>query len=770
MATDATLPPACAFALSVLADRDLDPDSVPEEAIEAAEQHIATCVRCLSSPAVASPARKKKARRAGESDLYQPSFTQTLVEEPAAEVSHQPAPAGAAAHPSAQTPAAPLKQSAPPVPAVIAPPLTVPLDGPITCQECRKFLKKYAEDLDNGLNVEMLYPAIYDHLQLCETGCLVLLDLLRQEAKATRKFRRPPVRDPFRAIGWETTGFFRGGQITVSPKALSYGTLILLLLFVSLTAFLAVRLDDARYYHPPVILHTIPTPDGIGLSDGLKIFDACNASSYQDKRAAAHNMAQGNLKAAQQTLAAAMNAPISDTTGCNGAEAAIYMADLQVRQSGHPFAMMVVSFDSGPGIADAQGGTDRHVLYAASTQELIGAYIAQAQYNTVQLQTPGAPLLYLVLANTTGTPQGALQVAGGIVKMASSSNMQSLGLQISGAHPLLGVLGLGPGQLTQVALPQLCRAGIPVIAPTATGSAITALITSTTLYQRCAPGFAFVRFSPDETSQGLDAGSFAYHVLHARSATIFYDPGSASSSEAAGAFSHAFTHPSTRGHGGHITATEPIIETQQFAAPLSSLENDLRAGLQDVLQGKQRPDLIFAALSSDATIALAQAIAKLPASQQPALLIGSEYIQPAALEGLVNWVRQQQLTLPRIYAVTSSAARPAADVAWQKQFYGVFCKSFAPPGSSCGGATALDQGALLFGDGLQLVANVLSPITDSSKLPTTQQLVLVIGSEAFAGVSGPIQLKTGTNEVITNKQAAPVILGIQGDGSIQIVG
>ena len=36
MVIDEQLPPACAFAVSVLQERDLDPDSVPEEAVEAA--------------------------------------------------------------------------------------------------------------------------------------------------------------------------------------------------------------------------------------------------------------------------------------------------------------------------------------------------------------------------------------------------------------------------------------------------------------------------------------------------------------------------------------------------------------------------------------------------------------------------------------------------------------------------------------------------------------------------------------------------------------
>ncbi len=771
MATDEMLPPACAFALSVLADRDFDPDTVPEEAVEAAEQHIATCVRCLSSPATASSARKKKkVRRALESDLYQPVASQTLVEEPAVPVM---APQATAALSPQPAPTSPAKRAlSAPLASVLPAPLLAPIGSPITCQQCREVLKEYAEAMDSGQHVEDLYPEVFDHLQICETGCLVLLDLLRQEAKANRKYRRPPVRDPFRAIGWEVTGFFRGGQITAAPRAFSYGTLILLLLITTLTAYLAINWDNARNYHPPVIQHFIPTPDGIGLSDGLKVFDACNTNSYQDKRAAAQDMQRGNTHAAQQLLTSATNAPVNDTTGCNGAEAAIYLADLQVRQSGHPFGIIMVSFDSGPGDANPQGGTDRHTLYAANTQELIGAFIAQQQYNAVQEQTPGAPLLYLVLANTTGTQQGALQVATDAAALVSAAKPQALGLQISGAHPLLALLGLGAGNLTQVALPQLCRAGIPLIAPTATGAYITSLITQTSFYQHCAPGFAFVRFSPDETAQSMYAASYAYLDLHARNAAIFYDPTNVASGEAAQAFSYAFRHAARKERGERIVATETAIDQQQINAsqPSPALQADLQADLNDALQAKPRPDLIFASLSTNQAIALAQAIAALPPNQQPALVIGNEYTQPTALENLVKWVRQQQLTLPHVYVVTATAARPSTSAIWQTQFYGSFCKSFAPPGSSCGGATALDQGALLFGDGVELVARVIAPITDISKLPTTAQIVQEMSREAFAGVSGPITLSMGTHQVVTNRQARPVILGIQADGSIQIVG
>src|SRR2546430_16214755 len=72
MATEDRLPPACAFAVSVLTERDLDPDAVPEEAVEAAQQHIATCARCSQAEAMpsvnATPRKKRKTRRAAAAE------------------------------------------------------------------------------------------------------------------------------------------------------------------------------------------------------------------------------------------------------------------------------------------------------------------------------------------------------------------------------------------------------------------------------------------------------------------------------------------------------------------------------------------------------------------------------------------------------------------------------------------------------------------------------------------------------------------------------
>jgi len=758
MAMDELLPAACAFAVSVLAERDLDPDSVPEEAIEAAEYHIATCVRCLSSTSVGTPARKKKkVRRAAEPDYLAQGSTQTLIDEPVPSPQMQASPLPVQTPPPAVTPV-PVSSSS--LPALI--------NGPLDCQRCRLVLQEYAEAMDSGQNVATLYPEVHDHLLSCETGCLVLLDLFRQEAKANRKYRRRPIRDPFSAIGWELTGFFRGGQVPISPVALSYGTLLLLLLVATFSVYFSIRWDDARYYHAPLIRHSIPTPDGVGLSDGLKIYDACNANGYQYKREAAQAMQHGDFTKADSLLTSATNASMTDTTGCNGAEAAIYREDLQIRQSGHPFAMIVVSFDSGPGNADPQGGTDRHVLYAAYTQELVGAYIAQQQYNSTQIQTPGAPLLYLVLANTTGVEQGALQIANSIASMVTATKLQQFGLQISGPHPLLAVLGLGPSSLAQVVLPVLCRAGVPLIVPTATGGFIVDLLSQTSLYRHCTPGFAFVRFSPDDASQSTLAADYAYYRLYATNVAIFYDPSNPSSTGSAQAFRDAFTrHRRTR-----IVALETAVASGLLDAngrPQAS-RDDLLAGLNDALQAKIHPDLIYAPLLTNDVITLAQTIASLPQDKQPILMIGGEFVQPVALQGLVQWARQQQLTLPHIFVSASSAARPPTNGAWQKQFYARFCTSFATPGSYCSGAAALDQGALLFGDGVEIVVNGIGPLSDASKLPTTAQLVQSISAEKFAGISCPISLHLWNNVLVTSTRVLPVILGIQQDGSIQIVG
>ncbi len=801
MATDELLPAACAFAVSVLAEYEQVPDGVPEEAVEAAQQHMATCIRCLSSTTGSTtPRKKRKIRRVAEVDYSPRTSGQTLVDEPKHPVlepesssvtvalaqelaaqqlqssSHEK---GAEAKSVAVAPVASVLDVPEVAPASTKLPAVTTVDagiGTLDCQQCRQLLPEYAEALDSGQNAGLLYPEVQVHLLTCETGCLVLMDLFRQEAKANRKFRRKPVRDPFSVIGWQITGFFRGGQVPVSPMALAYGTLILLLLVASLTVFLSVRWDDARYYHAPIIKHTIPTPDGIGLSDGLKIYDACNANSYQYKREAAQAMQKGDTSSAAKFLTSAMNASLTDTTECNGAEAAIYQEDLQVRQSGHPFGILVVSFDSGPGDANPQGGTDRHILYAAYTQELIGAFIAQQQYNLTQLQTPDAPLLYLVLANTTGTQQGALQITDDIATMSSptgsAANLQQFGLQVHGTAPLLGVLGMGPSSLLQVVLPTLCHVGVPLIAPTATGLFIVNLLTQTSLYRHCTPGFAFIRFSPDDAGQSILAASFAYNQLVTRNAAIFYDPSNPSSAGSAQAFVASFPRSIRHRVFGRIVAQETAVASGLLDAngyPQASA-TDLLAGLNDALEAKPRPDLIYAPLLTNDVVLLAQTIAHLPQNQQPILMISGEFVQPSAIQELVQWAKQHQLSLPRIYVVASAAAHPPANDAWQKQFYASFCTSFATPGSYCSGATALDQGALLFGDSVELVTNALGPVTSASALPSTTRLVQRISSAHLNGLSGFMVLHLWDNVLITNNSARPVILGVQQDGSIQIVG
>lgn len=770
------MPPACAFAVSVLNEYNLNPDDVPEEAVEAAEQHVTTCVRCLSNTSIDTTSlngKKKKARQGAESSYPSHANEQTSLREPVPFTTVQTvqtsqrisAPLATTATPalpdlSPLTPPKASSQAVVPVPQ----PSQAPVDGPIDCQQCRQMLPEYAEAMDSGQNVAFLYPDVQEHLLTCEAGCLVLLDLFRQEAKANRKNRRRPVRDPFSVIGWEVTGFFRGGQIPISPRALSFGTLIFLLLIASLSAYAGVRWDELRNYHP-ILTHTVPTPDGIGLSDGLKIYDACNANSYQDKREAAQALQHSDLSKADKLLSSAIN--VVDTTGCNSGEAAIYREDLHVRQSGRPFGVVVVSFDSGPGNADPQGGTDRHILYAAYTQELVGAFISQQQYNATQMQTPGAPLLYLVLANTTGIEEGALQVANDIAALSTTSNLEQFGLLAHGKAPLLAVLGLGPSRLAQVVLPVLCRAGVPLLAPTTTGRFIIDLLTQTSLYRHCTPGFAFVRFSPDDLAQSHLGAAYAYNQLSARNAAVFYDPSNPSSNGSATGFIDGFTsYPNA-----HIIAQETAVASGLLdvnGRPQAS-RDDLLAGLNDALKAKPRPDIIFAPLLTNDVITLAEAIAHLPASQQPILMIGGEFVQPAPLQGLVPWAREYQLTLPHIYIALSSAARPPTNGDWQKQFYASFCASFATPGTFCSGAAALDQGALLFADGVELVVKGLGPITSTSQLPTTAQLVQHMSQEHFAGVSSPIALQRGNNVLVTSTVVAPVVLGLQQDGSIQIV-
>ena len=622
------------------------------------------------------------------------------------------------------------------------------------CEQCRPLLMAYAEAQDSKLDVATLYPEVYAHVQHCEAGCPVLLALCQQEAKATRKNRRRPVRNPFKVIGWQMTGLFHGGLVPIAPRALAFATLLLVLLFASLSTFAGIYLYETRTHPAP----TIAIPDGVGISDGSSTYDACNREGFNDKRQAAQALQSNDPVKADGLLKSALNAPLTDNTGCNGAEAAIYREDLHVRQAKRPFNIVVVGFDSGPG--NPQSALDRRMLYAASTQELVGAYIAQQQYNAAQMKVKQAPLLYLVLANTTGVEQGALQITNTLAALAQERALHSYGLLAQGTHPLLGVVGMGPGNLTQTVLPTLCRVGIPLIAPTAMGVAVTDQLGQSSLYNSCAPGFSLLRPSANDEQQAAVGAAYAYHAFKARNVAIFYDQSNSASLAAVQSFRDNFStyRPVS------IVAQEALADGGVLDAnghPQAS-RDDLLAELNDALKAK--PDMIYASLPSDDITTLMQAIAHLPQKEQPAVMIGGSFIQPRLLRGLVQWARQQQLALPHMVALQASASRPPTNSNWQRQFYASYCTSFATAGSYCSEAGALDQSALFFADSVRMITRVIG----DSSLPTRAVLAQRLQSESFTGVSGPITLRIDHNAVL-NTAATPVVVGIQQDGTLQIV-
>ena len=774
MATEERLPPACAFAVSVLMERDQDPDAVPEEAVEAAEQHMVTCARCVASQASqipttnATPRKKKKLHRLFEGGNDTQPSGQLLLEDRPLSTPTDDQLRGSLAQPSQQEAQHSFTASTPEMAEAVAAAQDATVAEPgaaLDCQQCRQFLPEYADALADGQPAALLYPEVHEHLLRCDTGCLVLLDLFKQDAKANKKFKRRPVRDPFSAIGWELSGFFRSGQIPMSTQALAYGTLMLLLLVASLGTLLGFNWNESRHHTTHVSVR--PTPDGVGLSDGLKVFDACNASAYQDKRNAALEMSQPASSKTDGLLTSALRTTQNDGNGCNAGEAAVYQENLHVRQSQHPFSVIVVSFDSVAG--DANPASDRRVLYAAGTQELVGVSIVQKQYNAAQMKIPDAPLLYLVLANTTGVESGAVQVANMIASLAHSENYQQFGLLIDKTHPLLGVLGLGSNSLIQSSLPAMCRAGVPVIAPTVSDPFLSDEIEQTSLYSHCAPGFGFVRLATDNRQQTGLASYFTYTKLKAKNAAVLYNPDNSSSTLAARTFIDNFNkNVDTHIVALETTATSEPADVNSEQAQIA--QENILASLNDALQAKPRPDMIFAALQTGDAYAVAQALARLPQSQQPILVIGGESIQPEALQGLAQWAHQNQLTQPHIYIPAAAAVQPKVTEGWQKQFYASFCTSFAPSGSSCSSAGALDQEALLFADGLQSIVKGLGPVTTAASLPKREQLVQNIKTLQFAGLSSPISFRGISPLLITNQKAAPTLLNIQDDGNIQIVG
>src|SRR6266704_5498437 len=182
------MPPACAFAVSVLADYDLDPDSVPEEAVEAAQQHMATCIRCLSNPRDTTPGKKRKVYQAEASDNSAQEDAQASLDD------FDTSPRIAAVQQQAQAlqrslvPLATALTQAipepPPRPATQPPPpsrspsiQTVMSDGPIDWQQCRQMLPEYAEAMDSGQNVAYLYFFFHDTVFTGISTFLILLAL-----------------------------------------------------------------------------------------------------------------------------------------------------------------------------------------------------------------------------------------------------------------------------------------------------------------------------------------------------------------------------------------------------------------------------------------------------------------------------------------------------------------------------------------------------------------------------------------------------------------
>jgi len=197
------------------------------------------------------------------------------------------------------------------------------------------------------------------------------------------------------------------------------------------------------------------------------------------------------------------------------------------------------------------------------------------------------------------------------VDLAQATDYQHFGLLAHASHPLLGVLGFGPSSLAQVVLPTMCRAGIPLIAPTATGQFVIDQLSQISLYHHCAPGFTFIRFSADDVTQSSLAAGFVYNKLKvqnkAPNVAIFSDPSNPSSKGLAQSFIDSFTTNSD----AHIVAQEAITadELQNAKEQKQALSDDLQAALQDALQSDPRPEVIFAPLPTNAVTVLEQAIA-----------------------------------------------------------------------------------------------------------------------------------------------------------------
>jgi serine/threonine protein kinase/ABC-type branched-subunit amino acid transport system substrate-binding protein len=327
---------------------------------------------------------------------------------------------------------------------------------------------------------------------------------------------------------------------------------------------------------PPSCICTVKAPTGeyIGISNGNFAFDT-NRPDRDLKLQAAAKMKADDFDRAHYLWRQAI---AKDT---NDAEALIYLEDLRVRESGHPWLTIVIGTTlTGGGIATGQAN-------------LRGVYVAQEEYNSKQ-KLPGGMQVFLLIANSGSDPTYATFVAKQIAQLSQTDKT------------IVGVMGWTLDAHLLDALPILASAHIPMVSNTGTDE----------LTGRSSYSFRVVASGARQGSLGAQA---LEKTLHAETVVLFSDPEDDQSRGIATGFTQTFT-----GDGNIIVATEHFTAGKPQTIPTL---------LQDALS--KHPDAIyFAGRASDAATLLAHLQPTDPPIMGPNALYLIQGYPPAAHPGL----------------------------------------------------------------------------------------------------------------------------------------
>lgn len=211
----------------------------------------------------------------------------------------------------------------------------------------------------------------------------------------------------------------------------------------------------------------------------------------------------------------------------NSPEYQIYLNNAKARLAGSPFLIAaVVPIDTNE---------------SSAAEMLRGVADAQTKFN--EAGGLNGRLLEVIIANDSNDPEKATEVAK---KLASDPN-------------LLGVVGHNSSGASQAGLAEYEQAGVPMISPTSTSTALS--------------GNSFFRTLPSDAINGQKLAEYAWSNLEIDNVAIFYNPNSPYSTSLNTAFTQAF-----EGLGGKVVQTIDLSDDLlEWSRELQKLQGQVDA-------------------------------------------------------------------------------------------------------------------------------------------------------------------------------------------------